>query len=69
MQSDLGDATHKVLLAADFDKYVVRRAGGVNLIRLDERYMDEMEVGFLVSARRDGHAVDTRAIKALAGKA
>jgi len=69
MQSDLGDATHKVLLAADFDKYVVRRAGGINLIRLDERYMDEMEVGFLVSARRDGHAVDTRAIKALAGKA
>jgi len=38
------------------------------LIRLDERYMDEMEVGFLVSARRDGHAVDTRAIKALSGK-
>ena len=69
MQSDLGDASHKVLLAADFDKYVVRRAGGVNLIRLDERYMDEMEIGFLVSARRDGHAVDTRAIKALAGKA
>lgn len=68
MQSDLANATHKVLLAADFDKYVVRRAGGVNLIRLDERYMDEMEVGFLVSARRDGHAVDTRAIKHLVGK-
>jgi len=28
-----------------------------------------MEVGFLVSARRDGHAVDTRAIKHLVGKA
>ena len=67
MDSNLG-AAEKVLLAADFDKYVVRRAGGVNLIRLDERYMDEMEVGFLVSARRDGHAVDTRAIKALSGK-
>lgn len=67
MDSDLA-AAEKVLLAADFDKYVVRRAGGVNLIRLDERYMDEMEIGFLVSARRDGHAVDTRAIKALSGK-
>lgn len=67
MLSDLG-AAQKVLIAADFDKYVVRRAGGINLIRLDERYMDEMEVGFLVSARRDGHAVDTRAIKALLGK-
>ena len=67
MDSDLG-AAEKVLLAADFDKYVVRRAGGVNLVRLDERYMDEMEIGFLVSARRDGHAVDTRAIKALSGK-
>ena len=68
MDSDLA-AAEKVLIAADFDKYVVRRAGGINLIRLDERYMDEMEVGFLVSARRDGHAVDTRAIKALSGKA
>jgi HK97 family phage major capsid protein len=68
MDSDLA-AAEKVLLAADFDKYVVRRAGGVNLIRLSERYMDEMEIGFLVSARRDGHAVDTRAIKALSGKA
>ena len=67
MDSNLG-AAEKVLLAADFDKYVVRRAGGINLIRLDERYMDEMEVGFLVSARRDGHAVDTRAIKHLVGK-
>lgn len=68
MQTDLA-AAEKVLLAADFDKYVVRRAGGVNLIRLDERYMDEMEIGFLVSARRDGHAVDTRGIKHLVGKA
>ena len=68
METDL-DATDKVLLAADFDKYVVHRAGGINLIRLDERYMDEMEVGFLVSARRDGHAVDTRGIKHLVGKA
>ena len=67
MDNNLG-AAEKVLLAADFDKYVVRRAGGVNLIRLSERYMDEMEIGFLVSARRDGHAVDTRAIKALSGK-
>ena len=60
--------TDKFLIAADFDKYVVRRAGGVQMIRLNERYMDEMEVGFLVSARRDGHAVDTRAIKHLVGK-
>jgi len=58
-------STNKFLIAADFDKYVVRRAGGINLIRLNERYMDEMEIGFLVSARRDGHAVDTTAIKHL----
>lgn len=59
-------ANDKVLLAADFSKYVVRRAGGINMIRLNERYMDEMEVGFLVSARRDGHAVNAAAIKHLA---
>ena len=69
MATDLTSASAKVMIAADFDKYVVRRAGGVQMIRLSERYMDEMEVGFLVSARRDGHAVDTRAIKGLAGKA
>ncbi len=68
METDL-DATDKVMIAADFDKYVVRRAGGVQIIRLNERYMDEMEIGYLVSARRDGHAVDTRAIKHLIGKA
>ena len=56
---------NKFMIAADFDKYVVRRAGGINMIRLNERYMDEMEIGFLVSARRDAHAVDTRAIKHL----
>jgi HK97 family phage major capsid protein len=67
METDL-DAADKVMIAADFDKYVVRRAGGVQIIRLNERYMDEMEIGYLVSARRDGHAVDTRAIKHLIGK-
>lgn len=67
MDTDLA-AAEKVLIAADFDKYVVRRAGGVQIYRLEERYMDEMEIGFLVSARRDGHAVDTRAIKHLVGK-
>jgi len=54
------------LLAADFSKFVVRSAGGVQMVRLNERYMDELEVGFVSYARKDSKVLDTRAVKYLA---
>jgi HK97 family phage major capsid protein len=56
----------KTLLAADFSKFVVRSAGGVQMVRLNERYMDELEVGFVSYARKDAKVLDTRAVKYLA---
>ena len=57
---------NKTLLAADFSKFVVRSAGGVQFLRLNERYMDTMEIGFLASVRKDSKVLDTRAVKYLA---
>jgi len=55
----------KTLLAADFSKFVVRSAGGVQIVRLNERYMDELEVGFVSYARKDSAVLDSRAVKHL----
>ena len=38
MQSSIATAT-KTMIAADFSKYVVRNAGGVQMLRLNERFM------------------------------
>jgi len=62
MQSSIATGT-KTLLAADFSKFVVRSAGGVQMVRLNERYMDELEIGFVSFARKDSKVLDTRAIK------
>lgn len=64
MQSSLATGT-KTLIAADFSKYVVRSAGGIQMVRLNERYMDELEVGFVSYARKDAKVIDTRAVKHL----
>ena len=64
MQSSIATGT-KTLVAADFSKYVVRSAGGVQFVRLNERYMDELEVGFVAYARKDAKVLDTRAVKHL----
>lgn len=55
----------KTLLAADFSKFVVRSAGGVQIVRLNERYMDELEVGFVSYSRKDSAVLDSRAVKHL----
>ena len=64
MQSSIATAT-KTVIAADFSKYVVRNAGGVQFVRLNERYMDELEIGFVAYARKDGAVLDSRAVKHL----
>jgi HK97 family phage major capsid protein len=64
MQSSIATGT-KTLIAADFSKFVVRSAGGVQFVRLNERYMDELEVGFVAYARKDSKVLDTRAVKHL----
>ena len=50
--------TLKSLLFGDFSKYFIRRAGGVMLMRLVERYADYNQTGFVAFQRADGNLVD-----------
>lgn len=56
-------STNKPLVAADFSKYVVRNAGGVQMLRLNERYADALLVGFIAYKRSDAGAINGSAIK------
>ena len=62
-------ATKKALVAADFSKYVVRNAGGVQMLRLNERFADALLVGYIAYKRSDAGAIDAAAIKFLTQKA
>lgn len=55
----------KTMLAADFSKFVVRNAGGIQMLRLNERFADELEVGFVAWKRSDSVVLDNRAVKYL----
>jgi HK97 family phage major capsid protein len=56
-------SANKPLVAADFSKYVVRNAGGVQMLRLNERYADALLVGFIAYKRSDAGAINGAAIK------
>lgn len=48
----------------DFDRgYKYRRVTGFSLVRIEERYVEYGQVGFLLFARADGRVVDTSAFK------
>jgi HK97 family phage major capsid protein len=48
----------KSILFGDLSKYIIRDCRDVTLIRLDERYADYHQVGFLAFARSDGDLLD-----------
>jgi len=64
MQSSIATGT-KTMIAADFSKFVVRNAGGIQMLRLNERFADELEVGFVSYKRSDSAVLDSRAVKHL----
>jgi HK97 family phage major capsid protein len=49
---------NKDMLFGDFSKYIIRDVRDVVLIRLDERYADYHQVGFLAFSRSDGDLLD-----------
>lgn len=53
------------VLFGDFRKYVVRKVGGISVFRFDEKYMNELEIGFMAYHRIDGELINTSAIKKL----
>lgn len=58
--------TNTTALFGDFQSgYVVRQVRNMQLVRLDERYADSLQVGFFAFDRMDGTKDDTAAYKAL----
>ncbi len=51
-------ATAKSILFGDFSKYIIRDVREITLLRLDERYAEFHQVGFLAFARMDGDLLD-----------
>lgn len=62
--ADIGAAAKPVAFG-DFSKYVIRLAGDTVFVRMDERYMDELKVGFIAYRRMDGELIQSNAIKVL----
>lgn len=56
----------KTMLFGAFDKYVTRIVQDFTMLRLQERYADYLQVGFIAFARLDGELLDTAAVKHLA---
>lgn len=58
--------TNKTMAFGDFgEMYQARRSGGMQLVQLRERYMDQLQVGFFLFARLDGIVQDASAAKLL----
>jgi len=64
MQSSIATGT-KTMVAADFSQFVVRNAGGIQMLRLNERFADELEVGFVSWKRSDSKVLNSAAVKHL----
>jgi HK97 family phage major capsid protein len=54
------------VLFGDMSKYVLRRVGDLEMMRLTERYADYLQVGFTAFLRADGQLVDAAATSGLA---
>ena len=50
--------TAKVIVAGDFSKYIIRDVTDFTLLRLEERYADYHQVGFVGFSRHDGRILD-----------
>lgn len=64
MASSIATAA-KTIVFGDFSKYVIREAGELELVRLNERFAEKYQTGFLCTGRRDGRVLQSAAIKRL----
>ena len=53
--------TNKTVLFGDFSGYMVRTAGGLTIKRLDQRYADELNIGYIAYKRIDGDLISAGA--------
>jgi HK97 family phage major capsid protein len=52
-------ASAKSILFGDFSKYIIRDVMGITMMRLNERYADYFQVGFVAFSRHDGDLLDS----------
>ncbi|TXH52762.1 MAG: phage major capsid protein [Desulfurellales bacterium] len=57
--------TNKTVLFGDFSAYQIRDVGGITVLRLNERFADNLQVGFIAYQRSDGDLLDTAAVRVL----
>lgn len=55
----------KLILFGDYKKYIVRQVLGFTIRRLEERFIDNGQIGFIGFARYDGELSNTAAVKYL----
>lgn len=58
-------ADARTVAFGDWKKYVVRLVNGITLVRMDERFMDQLQVGFIAYLRADGECINTSALALL----
>ena len=52
-------ASAKSILFGDFSKYIIRDVMGITMMRLNDRYADYFQVGFVAFSRHDGDLLDS----------
>jgi HK97 family phage major capsid protein len=55
----------KSIIFGDLSQYYIHEAGGVQILRLNERFADELSTGFIGYRRIDGHLLQGSAVKHL----
>jgi HK97 family phage major capsid protein len=55
----------KTILFGDFSKYLVRKVAGMRMLRMEERYGDFDQIGFVAFMRVDGDLIAAGSIKHL----
>ena len=63
MASIAADA--RTVAFGDWKKYVTRVVNDITLVRMDERFMDSLQVGFIAYMRADGECINTSALALL----
>lgn len=58
MESGTPTTADNVILFGDFSKYIIREASSIRLVRLNELYMGNDQVGFTIFWRGDGDLLD-----------
>lgn len=57
--------TAKTIVFGDFKGYQIRDVGGITVLRLNERFADNLQVGFIAYQRSDADLLDAAAIRVL----